>query len=124
MTRPNQASVQIGHYSVSMTSTPSRGDLNLSWREWEVLQHIVQGHATSQIATIMGVSRHTADTFRRRIYEKLGVNTAASAAAIATAYQSGAQICQTRDELGHIDTEWPNNSDVPIEQRAGTGSWK
>ena len=38
---------------------------------------------------MMGVSDSTADTFRRRAYQKLGVNSAAEAVAIISAYLSG-----------------------------------
>lgn len=57
----------------------------LSPRETEVLQWMVRGKSNADIATIMGISPTTVDTFVRRIFDKLNVNDrlAASFAGIA-----------------------------------------
>lgn len=47
----------------------------LSAREQEVLQFITKGFTSDEIAGLMSVSRHTVQTFVRRIYSKLQVNS-------------------------------------------------
>jgi DNA-binding CsgD family transcriptional regulator len=64
----------------------------LSNREVEVVLHIAGGLTKQEIADQMGVSPATADTFRRRAYVKLGVNSAAAAVAIVSAYLAGTRV--------------------------------
>ncbi|NGY04094.1 response regulator transcription factor [Solimonas terrae] len=45
----------------------------LSRRELETFDLVVNGRTTKEISTVLGISRHTADHYRRRVYEKLGV---------------------------------------------------
>lgn len=45
----------------------------LSAREEEVLRWMAEGKSNADIATILGISAHTVDTFARRLFAKLGV---------------------------------------------------
>ena len=51
----------------------------LSVREQQVLEFITKGFSVEEIASLMSVSRHTVQTFVRRIYGKLQVNSRAEA---------------------------------------------
>jgi DNA-binding CsgD family transcriptional regulator len=58
-------------------------DLGLTPREIEVLRWVVEGKATSAIATIIGSSVRTVHKHLERIYRKLNVeNRTAAAAAV------------------------------------------
>ena len=46
--------------------------LELSPREREVLGHFATGFTYAQIANRMGITRHTVDTYLRRVREKTG----------------------------------------------------
>ena len=52
---------------------------SLSEREREVLEWIIKGFKTDEIANLMHVSRYTVQSFVRRIYAKLEVNSKAEA---------------------------------------------
>ncbi|GAB5488247.1 MAG: hypothetical protein Pars2KO_18170 [Parasphingorhabdus sp.] len=55
-----------------------RGNINkveLSKRETEVLRWLALGKSQSDIATILDIKATTVDSYTRRIYAKLGVNT-------------------------------------------------
>ncbi|MEV7390521.1 MULTISPECIES: LuxR C-terminal-related transcriptional regulator [unclassified Streptomyces] len=52
-------------------------DLKLSGREEQVLRHISLGRTHSQIATRLGISTHTVDTYVKRIRTKLGAGNKA-----------------------------------------------
>lgn len=54
---------------------PVREQVTLSAREQEVLNYITKGFTAEEIAGLMQVSRHTVQTFVRRIYAKLKVNS-------------------------------------------------
>ncbi len=60
---------------------PAKSDIDLSDREREVLGLIVEGLARKQIADELKISVHTVDSYVRRIYEKLHVNTLGGAVA-------------------------------------------
>jgi DNA-binding NarL/FixJ family response regulator len=45
----------------------------LSPREWEVLQLVVEGHATVEIADTLCLSSKTVETYRSRLMQKLGI---------------------------------------------------
>lgn len=47
----------------------------LSAREQQVLEYITKGFTSPEIAGLMAISRHTVQTFVRRIYSKLEVNS-------------------------------------------------
>lgn len=79
--------------------------LGLAPREMEFLKLLTLGNGLKVIARQMDISPHTADTYRRRIFEKLGVNTATAAVGIAFAYYlgaSGKQIETQRKELNNV----------------------
>jgi two-component system response regulator NreC len=79
--------VHAGRTFVDFTQTagpasqPLRGDADgqqqrpkdLSQREREVLRLLAQGHSNQQIATQIGVSVKTVETYRTRLSEKLGL---------------------------------------------------
>ena len=52
---------------------------SLSSREKEVLELITKGFTADEIARLMQVSQHTVQTYVRRIYSKLNVNSRAEA---------------------------------------------
>jgi DNA-binding CsgD family transcriptional regulator len=54
-------------------------DILLSKREGEVLHWIAHGKSTPDIATILGISAETVNTYVRRLYTKLGVHDRISA---------------------------------------------
>lgn len=54
----------------------------LSKREEEVLNLLAQGYLCKEISDSLGISTHTVDTYRRRIYEKLHVHSRAQATAL------------------------------------------
>lgn len=56
-------------------------DYGLSEREKEILQLMVTGLIKKEIADRLTLSVHTVDTYLRRIYEKLEVNTRTGAVA-------------------------------------------
>lgn len=95
MTEYTPDALRIGRYDVAIRHAPDRGELGLSGREWDVLIHLMNGFATPAIAKKIGVSPHTVDTYRRRIYDKLEVDSAASASALCMAFQIGATITDT-----------------------------
>jgi DNA-binding NarL/FixJ family response regulator len=51
----------------------------LSTREKQVLEYITKGFTADEIANLMSISRHTVQTFVRRIYSKLEVSSKAEA---------------------------------------------
>lgn len=57
-----------------------RSDIDLSRRENEVLTWIARGKSSTDIATILGLSVSSIDTYTRRIFEKMGVHDRVSAA--------------------------------------------
>ncbi len=46
---------------------------SLSVRERDVLQHVVEGRTSAEIARILALSRKTVETYRSRVMKKLGV---------------------------------------------------
>jgi DNA-binding NarL/FixJ family response regulator len=60
---------------------PKQADYGLSDREKEILQLMVTGLIKKEIAGRLALSVHTVDTYLRRIYEKLEVNTRTGAVA-------------------------------------------
>lgn len=60
---------------------PKQSDYGLSDREKEILQLMVTGLIKKEIAERLSLSVHTVDTYLRRIYEKLEVNTRTGAVA-------------------------------------------
>jgi DNA-binding NarL/FixJ family response regulator len=74
--------VQAGRQYISRDLAPvNRADLrgtgpldSLSVRERQVLQLVVEGHSSSQIATLVHLSSKSVDTYRSRLMKKLGVS--------------------------------------------------
>jgi DNA-binding NarL/FixJ family response regulator len=60
---------------------PKHSDYGLSEREKEILQLMTNGLIKKEIAEKLTLSVHTVDTYLRRIYEKLEVNTRTGAVA-------------------------------------------
>lgn len=60
---------------------PSPGKESLSKREVEVLERIARGKRIKEVATDLGVNETTIQTYLRRIYEKLQVQSQAEAVA-------------------------------------------
>ncbi len=60
---------------------PKQRDYGLSDREKEILQLMTTGLIKKEIADKLSLSVHTVDTYLRRIYEKLEVNTRTGAVA-------------------------------------------
>ena len=60
---------------------PKHSDYGLSEREKEILQLMTTGLIKKEIADRLTLSVHTVDTYLRRIYEKLEVNTRTGAVA-------------------------------------------
>jgi len=68
------------HYAMVQHFGEKRSDVDLSHRENEVLTWIARGKSANDIATILGISTSSVDTYTRRIFEKMGVNDRISAA--------------------------------------------
>lgn len=63
--------------SINLSSVESRpvGKAELTLREREVLQLIVDGHTTQEIAELLTISPHTATRHRANLMQKLNVHT-------------------------------------------------
>ncbi len=46
----------------------------LSWREREVLQHVVEGKSSAAIGDLLGLSPKTVESYRSRLMQKLGIH--------------------------------------------------
>lgn len=57
-----------------------KANVELSSREREVLTWIARGKSTGEISTILEISKGSVDTYTRRIFEKMGVNSRVTAA--------------------------------------------
>jgi DNA-binding NarL/FixJ family response regulator len=55
----------------------------LSAREREIMEHVIQGQTSRQIADALGISKSSVDTYRARIFRKLGVDNRAALFALA-----------------------------------------
>ncbi|WP_084397673.1 LuxR C-terminal-related transcriptional regulator [Henriciella aquimarina] len=89
-----QPRCKLGKFSFSPVRVFREGDFGLSAREIQTLTLILEEIPLREIATRMEVSMHTVDTFKRRLFEKLGVTTLAGAAAVATAHLAGMALVQ------------------------------
>ena len=71
--------------AVRPNASPARSEpqFGLTPRELEVLQYLVTGKSDGEIADALFISRRTAATHVRHIYDKLGVSSRAQAAAVA-----------------------------------------
>jgi two-component system response regulator NreC len=64
-------------------SDPDSESLSLSAREREIMQCLVQGQTSRQIADTLGITKSSVDTYRARIFRKLGVEDRAALVALA-----------------------------------------
>lgn len=70
--------------AANATADPSaESTLALSGREREIMQCVVQGQTSRQIADALGISKSSVDTYRARIFRKLGVDNRAELFALA-----------------------------------------
>jgi DNA-binding CsgD family transcriptional regulator len=71
------------HYQppASLGVPPSRQEstvlASLSEREREICLHLLRGHTLKSLAAALGIAVSTAETYRKRAYEKLGVSSRA-----------------------------------------------
>lgn len=84
----------MGRFEVCLaTIEPERlRQFGLSPREWQTLNLIAAGNTSGEIAEALSVQRSTVDTFKKRIFEKLEVNSATEASSLAIAILSGVSI--------------------------------
>lgn len=71
--------------SDGVTGDQLRRIRSLSPRELEVLQHLARGEPVTAIAHLLGISTHTVNTHKRRLYRKLEVQTLSAAVSLAVA---------------------------------------
>jgi two-component system, NarL family, response regulator YdfI len=62
---------------------PARGPLDLTEREREVLAGVARGERSKEIAARLGISERTVGSYLNNIFAKLGVDSRASAVAVA-----------------------------------------
>ncbi|MGH3217148.1 MAG: response regulator transcription factor [Streptosporangiaceae bacterium] len=74
--------------------------LQLSEREEQVLRQIAHGLTHGQIATRLGISRHTVDTYVKRIRSKLGVGNKAELTRAALLGRVDAQTTDSSEDSG------------------------
>lgn len=76
---PLIARLVLGRLRPALPSAPEAGEIKtgvtMSRRETEVLELITKGFTYEEIARKLGVTRHTVQTFVRRIYAKLEVGS-------------------------------------------------
>ena len=93
---PISASVwmPMGRFEVCLaTIAPERlRQFGLFPREWQTLNLIAAGNTSGEIAEALNVQRSTVDTYKKRIFEKLEVNSATEASSLAIAILSGVDI--------------------------------
>jgi DNA-binding NarL/FixJ family response regulator len=63
------------HVLTMLTSSPGGDRYGLAPREREVLEQLVAGKTIKEIASTLGVSYYTVDTYLRRIYQKMDVQS-------------------------------------------------
>ena len=69
--------------SVTASAAPGPQEQPLSERETQVLRHVARGLTHGQIATRLGISPHTVDTYIKRVRAKLGVGNKAELTRVA-----------------------------------------
>ena len=86
--------VTIGNYQIKVFKSRdfSVGGLSLSYRERQLLRELSLGKPLKLICEEMGIAVNTANTFKSRIFSKLGVSNQAAASALAAAYITGAKL--------------------------------
>lgn len=93
-TRADDAFYRVGNFALysHRNCEEARAHFGLSGREVELLMFIAGGFTKNEIAKRMGITTATADTFRRRAYAKLGVNSGTAAVAILSAFLAGTRV--------------------------------
>lgn len=82
------AAIRSLHAGESPTSNsalgpePDNDGTALSAREREIMQCVIQGQTSRQIADTLGISKSSVDTYRARIFRKLGVDNRAALIAL------------------------------------------
>jgi DNA-binding NarL/FixJ family response regulator len=70
---PDVSRIMVGVYLSGIESPADR----LTPRERQVLQRVAEGRTTKEIAVLLGLSSKTAESYRARIMEKLGIHQTA-----------------------------------------------
>ena len=81
--RENEVLIRLNQVDPAGDAVRLQGRLNLTEREAEVLLWISYGKSNADISDVLEISPRTVQKHLERIYEKLGVETRAAAAAIA-----------------------------------------
>lgn len=76
--------------NTALGSEPDNDGTSLSAREREIMQCVIQGQTSRQIADALGITKSSVDTYRARIFRKLGVDNRAALVALA-AKQPGSE---------------------------------
>lgn len=95
-----QGAIDLTQFKLGDRQTGNRGYAALTGKQLEVLKHIASGANIREIASEMGLSTKTLDTHRRRIQEKLEVDSIADLTRIAI-----------REGLILLDDEIPEKED-------------
>jgi DNA-binding NarL/FixJ family response regulator len=76
----------------------------LSAREREVLRLLVRGHTGREMAFALGISKSSADTYRARVFRKLGIDTRAELVA---------RVADDPELLSDLDPGVPRRVELP-----------
>lgn len=104
----SKSDITIGNYTIELNSELNTGHFQLSPREWEILGRLIEGHSVKDTAEKLNLSPHTVDVFKRRVFKKLGVHNAASAAALGMAAFLGATITPLPHQKNEAPTDESN----------------
>jgi DNA-binding NarL/FixJ family response regulator len=75
--------------SCALTAEPESDAMTLSAREREIMHCVIQGETSRQIADALGITKSSVDTYRARIFRKLGVDNRAALVALANKQPQG-----------------------------------
>lgn len=73
--------------STALGPEPDNEATALSAREREIMQCVIQGQTSRQIADALGITKSSVDTYRARIFRKLGVDDRAALVALVAKQQ-------------------------------------
>jgi DNA-binding CsgD family transcriptional regulator len=90
----------------------------LSKREWEVAELLLQGKSNKQIALALGIAEHTVEFHLKNIYKKLGVSSRAEAI-IKLGKSVGTSIVKVGETAVELVDENPDNGNRSIFRRHG-----
>jgi DNA-binding NarL/FixJ family response regulator len=71
----DQVAAELGSMAIA---EPPASEAALSAREREIVRMVVQGHTSREMASTLGLSKSTVDTYRARVFRKLGVESRAA----------------------------------------------